>query len=238
MLQMRQDRQVTPEVVRDADGTPRGGRGWAGSTARLARRQINRLLIGGAITTIVTAPLKGEQRAPSVTQASQFIQQAGEKMMVILGGSEAWQDKERQLLQLIDAKMDVYGIARFALGRFWNLASAVQRAEYVHLFPVVMLGSLGRSIGVFQYARFSIDRARQRDEWVDVWTTVFRPGNAPRQVDWLVGLPAGEIRIIDIIAEGSSLRITQRADVASFLTQHNNSITLLLDALRRRGAKV
>lgn len=233
---MRQDRRAASRILCAIGAAHPGGTGRPTWCARATRRQLHCLAIAGAVTTLVAAPRAAAHLAPSIAQATRFIQQAGDRMMAILNESAGWPEKERQLLDLINEKMDVYGIAHFALGRFWNVASAEQREAYVHLFPVVMLGSLGRSIGVFRGARFSIDHARSHGEWIDIRTTVFRVGNAPRVVDWLIGLPANQIKIVDIIAEGSSLRITQRDDVASFMVRHGNSIALLLDALRRRVA--
>jgi phospholipid transport system substrate-binding protein len=41
-------------------------------------------------------------------------------------------------------------------------------------------------------------------------------------------------KVVDVIAEGTSLRITQRDDYASFLTQHGDNIDGLLDAIRHQ----
>jgi len=43
---------------------------------------------------------------------------------------------------------------------------------------------------------------------------------------------ATDPKIIDEIAEGTSLRITQRNDYASFLNQHGENIDALLGAIR------
>ena len=67
-----------------------------------------------------------------------------------------------------------------------------------------------------------------------VWMTL---GTAPRQVEWLVGMPHGTERILDILAEGSSLRITQREDIVGFMAQNHHSVDRLLDALRRKASE-
>jgi phospholipid transport system substrate-binding protein len=43
-------------------------------------------------------------------------------------------------------------------------------------------------------------------------------------------------KIIDVIAEGTSLRLTQRQDYASYLTRNNNSVDALIDAMRQQIA--
>lgn len=61
-----------------------------------------------------------------------------------------------------------------------------------------------------------------------------RPNNPPTTVQWLVENATTNPKIIDVIAEGTSLRVTQREDYASFLTHNGNSITALLDAMRKQ----
>lgn len=183
------------------------------------------------------APVPEIQRPPSVAQARQFMQQAGDRMVAVLNQPGDWRSKELALAKLIGDSMDVNGIARFALGRFWNTATDAQRDAFVRLFPIVLLGELGRSMGVLQGMTFTIDRGVARPAWVEIWTTVYRPGFPTRQVEWLVGLNDGEPRIVDVLAEGSSLRITQREDIVSFLSQHHHSMVLLLDALQRKIAE-
>jgi phospholipid transport system substrate-binding protein len=44
------------------------------------------------------------------------------------------------------------------------------------------------------------------------------------------------LRIIDVVAEGVSLRLTQRSDYAAFLTRNNNDIDSLMRAMRQQIA--
>jgi phospholipid transport system substrate-binding protein len=65
---------------------------------------------------------------------------------------------------------------------------------------------------------------------------VTRPNSAPNRVDWLVSSESGSPQIIDVIAEGTSLRLTQRNDYASYLSRNNNNIQALIDALKKQAA--
>ena len=204
----------------------------------LTRRHLCGLLLAGSVIVAAQpAAAPAAQAAPTVGQARAFIRQAGDSMIALLNEPGDWNAKRHKLEEVIAEKMDVPGIARFSLGRFWNVASNTQREELTRLLPMVLLGELARSVGILEGITFTIDRSIQHEAWVDVWTTVYRPGNARRRVDWLVGLPDGKLRIIDILAEGSSLRITQREDLAGFMAQHHHSIELLLDELKRKAAE-
>ena len=45
----------------------------------------------------------------------------------------------------------------------------------------------------------------------------------------------GQPRIVDVIAEGTSLRLTQRSDYASFLQRNGNNVAALISAMRRQA---
>jgi phospholipid transport system substrate-binding protein len=189
-----------------------------------------------AIAAVGVARWVAAEQAYSVADAQKFLQQSGDKLAAILNGPGEWSDKSRKVEALIDQAMDVAGIARFALGRSWNVATDAQRGEIVRLFPSVLVGNVGRTIGAYQSFAFTIHRGTQINDTVEISTTVLRPGDAPRQVVWMVAWIAGAPKIVDIIAEGTSMRITQRDDCAGFLQQNNHSIPALIETLRREAA--
>ena len=204
---------------------------------QITRRRIGVLIAAGAVALVSGLHrFLNAQTAPTVAEAVAFIQQSGDRLVAILNGAGEWPSKRQQVLLLIDNSLDITGIARFSLGRFWNAATEQQRAECVRLFPAVLIGGLGRSIGAYQNLSFVVGRGTQSNDTVRVWTTVLRPGDAPREVTWSIGLVGGRPKIVDIAAEGSSLRITERDDVASFMTRNNYSIPALIDELRRVSA--
>ena len=63
---------------------------------------------------------------------------------------------------------------------------------------------------------------------------VQRPVNSPTNVDWVISNPAATPKIIDVVAEGTSMRLTQRSDYASYLAHNNNDINSLISAMRQQ----
>jgi len=200
------------------------------------RRRISQLLIVGlALSGAGIVRAVPTERPPSVGEAVKFIRQAGDKMTAILNGPGDWSVKRPQAAALINEMVDVYGVARFSLGRFWKLATDAQRSECAQLFASVLLGSVGRAVGSYRGVTFNIGRATQLEDVTQVWTTVIRPGDQPREVIWVIGTMNGALKITDVVAEGTSMRITQRDDTSSFLSRNNYSIQTLIDELRRRS---
>jgi phospholipid transport system substrate-binding protein len=64
---------------------------------------------------------------------------------------------------------------------------------------------------------------------------VERSGSAPIQVTWVVSPDALHPRLVDVIAEGTSLRLTIRSDYNAFLIRHEDNIDALLQALREQA---
>ena len=67
-----------------------------------------------------------------------------------------------------------------------------------------------------------------------VTTTVERPNSPPTQVEWIISEATGSPKIVDVVAEGTSLRLTQRSDYAAFLARNNNNVQALIDAMRHQ----
>jgi phospholipid transport system substrate-binding protein len=102
------------------------------------------------------------------------------------------------------------------------------------LFRKVLIMSITGRIGEYQGVRFNVGRTTARAEGQVVSTTIVSPQKAPTQIDWVVRDVSGQPKIVDVIAEGTSLRLTQRDDYASFIAQHGNSVQALIEALRRQ----
>ena len=78
-------------------------------------------------------------------------------------------------------------------------------------------------------------RATPARSWSPPWWS--GPGNPPAKVDWLVSAETGGPKIVDVIAEGTSLRLTQRSDYSAYLAHNNNSVQALIDALRQQASQ-
>ena len=170
-------------------------------------------------------------------RASAFVKNIGDKLVAVVNGPESDREKRAKLTSIIDGAVDVDGVARFCLGRFWRSASPEQQQRYTELFHQVLVNNITSKLGDYRGVRFTMGRAQQRDENSVVSTVVERPNNPPTNVDWIISNPATDPKIIDVVAEGTSLRLTQRQDYASYLQRNNNSIDALINAMRQQVAQ-
>ena len=194
------------------------------------------LLLSASLVTALALPARAFAQAAPVDAATQFVKQTGEQLLHIVNSPASLPDKQKQLTPIIDQAVDVDAIARFCLGRYWRQASPEQQKAYVQLFHAVLVNSITGKLGDYTGVTFVVGRARASDEGVIVSTTITRPNNPPTAVDWLISTETGSPRIADMIAEGTSLRLTQRSDYASYLSHNNNDVQALIDAMRRQLA--
>jgi phospholipid transport system substrate-binding protein len=128
----------------------------------------------------------------------------------------------------------VDGVARFCLGRFWRTATPDQQQQYLKLFRDYLVVNIATKLGEYRGVTFTVGAVQDRDAGEVVETIVKRPNNPPTNIQWLVANAATDPKIVDVVAEGTSLRITQRDDYASFLSQHGGRLDALLEGLRRQ----
>ena len=177
-------------------------------------------------------------QSPADTAAAVgFIRTAGQELVEVINGPGSAASKSAALTQIVDRDVDVDGIAKFCLGRFWRVATPAQRTQYESLFHRVLVLNVTSKIGDYTGVTITVGRAVPRAEGVVVATTVTRPGQAPAEVDWLVKQIGGAPKIVDVVAEGTSLRLTQRSDYASYISRHNDSVPALITALRAQAAR-
>ncbi len=212
----------------------RGGRpSWCIAASSVSRRDLLGL---GLCAMLAAAGANADDSAP---WAAAFIRRVGNEIVAIVAAPGSPEMRKRRMAKLLDDVVDVSGAARFCLGRFWRQATAEQQQAYVALFHAVLQRVVLAQINHEQQKdvgiQVNVARPELRDDGVYVPTVIQRPDTPPFTVTWVVTTNAASPRIIDVIAEGTSLRITIRADYASFLNHHGESIDALLQALREQA---
>ncbi len=177
-------------------------------------------------------------RVPAFAQAgggaTKFVESFGSQLIGVVNGPGDLTEKQTALQPLIDHAVDVNGIALFCLGRFAHTATPAQTTEFTRLFHAVLVKNISSRIGDYKGVTFRTTNTTQRGGEALVGTLVQRPNNAPNNVQWVVTEVDGAPKIVDVVAEGTSLRLTQRSDYASFLSQHGNNVDVLLAAMKRQ----
>jgi phospholipid transport system substrate-binding protein len=197
-----------------------------------------RTLLTLSTTWLATAGLTISQGAyAQADRASAFVKSVGDKLVAVVNGPGSSEQKRQALTQIIDSAVDVDGVARFCLGRFWRQASPQQQARYTTIFRQVLVTNITSKLGEYQGVSFTMGRATPDGDNAKVDTVVNRPNSPPTNVQWVIADPTGDPKIVDVVAEGTSLRLTQRSDYASYLSHNNNNIDALISAMQQQVAQ-
>ena len=172
--------------------------------------------------------------AEDASAAAAFVQNFGSKLVDVVNGPGTLPEKEQRLRPLIDSAVDVDAIAHFCLGRYVTMATPQQVAEFANLFHAVLVNNITSKIGEYRGVTFRMADSSMRGSEAFVGTIVTRPESAPTNVRWVVSTASGTPKIVDVVAEGTSLRLTQRSDYSSYLSHNGNNLDSLISAMRRQ----
>jgi len=167
-------------------------------------------------------------------RSTNFIQATGNAMVAALNSTTLdLTERREQVANILRQSVDIEGTGRFILGRWWRVASPAEQQEYLFLFEETLVRNLAGRFGEFQGVRFTVGRSQQRtQDDVLVTTIVERPGAAVVNLDWRVAEINGQPRIVDLVAEGTSMRLTQRSEYSSMVQRGGNQVSALLAAMR------
>lgn len=195
------------------------------------------LLLGAASLVAGALPLRrAAAQQVDLARATTFIQATGQELVGAINAANAPVAQRRdRVAQILRRAVDVEGVGRFILGRHWRTATPEQQQEYMQLFEQVLIRNLSARFGEFQGVRFALGRTQQRtEEDVLVNTIVERPNTQPFALDWRVADVSGQPKVVDVIAEGTSLRLTTRSEYASVITRNGGNVGSLLVAMRQQ----
>jgi phospholipid transport system substrate-binding protein len=166
--------------------------------------------------------------------AAAFIQVTANQLLTAMKSAGDATTRKQVLQQIVDRSVDVEGIGRFCLGRFWRIATPAQQQDYLSLFHRSLVNSITTRLGDYQDVTLTVGRSTPLNGDTAVASVINAAGKPPAQVQWVVSNESGSLKVIDVLAEGTSLRQTQRSDYTSFLDGHGGNVQTLIDALKRQ----
>ncbi len=188
----------------------------------------------------ILAAAGGTARATpaSAERASAFVESlSGEAVAVIADKSMSEEKRLRELRRLFVKGFDTRAIGRFAAGRHWRRASKRQLEEYQRLFEIFVVKSSAQRLNDYASERLVIRDVRRADGPegdVIVFSHFIRREGAPVRFDWRVRANGEGHKIVDVMVEGISMVITQRAVFNSIIRESGGNFDGLLAALRHQ----
>jgi phospholipid transport system substrate-binding protein len=167
--------------------------------------------------------------------ADAFVAALGQQAIQVLGPSVPQSERVARFRQLFRADFDGPGIARFVLGRYWNVATPEQQQEFMRLFQEYVVRAYAVQLGAYGGEPFRVTGARRAGNETIVTSEIDRPNGAPITVEWYLINDNGQYKISDVYIGGVSMKVTDRDEFASVI-QRSGGVSGLLAELRRKLA--
>lgn len=197
---------------------------------------MRRALAAGLVgVLIVVASAAGAQNVED--RAPGFIEALADKAVQALTVKGiARPERIERFRRLFREHFAVRAIAVWILGRHWRTATPQEQEEYLVLFEDLIVASYVDRFAEYTGETLQIVKTAPVDESTAIVFAEFvRPvGGPPVRVDWRVAGTNGDLKIVDVIVEGTSMSGTLRSDFASIIRQKGGTVAGLLDELRAK----
>ncbi|GBQ25232.1 toluene transporter auxiliary component Ttg2D [Acetobacter estunensis NRIC 0472] len=168
--------------------------------------------------------------------AAEFVRSLGNRLVAIVNSNLSPDEKKAHVLPILQSDVDVDAIGRYCLGRYWRMATPEQQTEYLSLFHQVLVNAITDKLGDYRGVSFTIGTTTPQGEDQAVAAVLHRPQQPDAAMQWIVSTQSGSPKIVDVIGEGASLRLTQRQDYSAYIQRNGGQVATLLAALKRQLA--
>ncbi len=174
--------------------------------------------IGAALIVVLWSGATGIGVA-AAEEPFQFVKTLGDRAITILASEGSTPEgRKAQFRDLLNEGFAVNIIGRFVLGRYWRAATPEERDEYLVLFRDFVLDIYSQRLDGYAGENFEIIESIVIDKRDTMVSTEIRGAEGPAiRVDYRVRSHEGTNKIVDILVEGISLVVTQRAEFASVI---------------------
>jgi phospholipid transport system substrate-binding protein len=171
--------------------------------------------------------------------AALFIRDVGQQFPKVLGDAGTTEAKRKRLTPFIAEVVDVEAVSRFCLGRYWAVATPAQRSRYEALFLKSLVNSVANRMANYSdgLGHVVVETPMVHPDGTYVPTRVKGSTTPEVHVSWVVETNRSPMRIVDVVAEGMSLRLAKRSDFVAYLARHDGDINAFLDALERQTSQ-
>jgi phospholipid transport system substrate-binding protein len=204
----------------------------------MQRVMISRRFLLAGFASLASTSARAQQM--DITRATAFVDRAGQDLVNAINDPRLNQTQRRdRVASILRTAIDIEGTGRFILGRYVRQASPAELQDYNKLFDEIIIRNLSARFGEYRGVKFSLGRSQQRtEEDALVSTLIERPNNPSFTLDWRVADINGQPKVVDVIAEGTSLRLTTRSEYAAVIQRNSGRVASLLDAMRGQIAQL
>ena len=170
-------------------------------------------------------------KANQLEIAENLIKGVASNAIGILSNEEnSEKEKFEAFRHLLDKNVDTNLIAKFVIKSYWKDLTSEQQEEFINLFKIYIIKSYSLKLNSYSGEIISITGSKKLNEkYILVNSKVSKEGqNTGIEVDWRVKIEDEKMKIVDLVVEGISLAVAQRAEFTSIIENNNGDIEVLL----------
>ena len=163
-------------------------------------------------------------------KAENFIKKLGQEAIDVLEKSN--DDEEivrREFKRILNKNFDMTTLARFAMGRYWTIATDAEKKEYTKLFNKMVVDVYSKRFSDYSGQDFEVIGNKPAGRKDFVVNSIIKGAGSPVKVGWR--LRKG--KVIDVIVAGVSMSVTQRSEFASVIQRNGGQVSALVEHLKK-----
>lgn len=204
----------------------------------LTRRAVGIFVLSAALAAAVSVR-PAAAASEHAEGARKFLQDLADRTIEVLNKKDLTQPQRIEVFRKLFAEgFDVPTIGKFVAGRAWTKATDPQKVAYLAVFEDVTILTWALRFDQYAGEKLVIDNLREEGKAVLLESSIIRPSKPSIRVDWRVEKGSDGYKILDIVAEGTSLAIAQRADYTAVVQQNQGQFEGLIRALRDKREKL
>jgi phospholipid transport system substrate-binding protein len=189
-----------------------------------------------ALAAFCAASVSGRGAAALTdAQARALVGRVVDEINTIINSGRSEAAMIREFEGVFSRYADVPVIARSVLGPAARNASAADLRAFTEAFQGYMARKYGKRFREFAGARIEVTGSQQVRTYYEVVSTARLRGQAPFEVRWRVSDRSGRDLFFDLIIEGVSMLVTERAEIGAMLDRRRGDLKGLIEDLRRAG---
>ena len=170
-------------------------------------------------------------KASQLEIAEDLIRSVSSNAIEILSSEENNEDEKFEAFRiLLDENVNTNLIAKFVIKKYWKDLTSKQQKEFTNLFKIYIIKSYSLKLNSYSGEIISITGSKKLNEkYILVNSKVSKEEqNTGIEVDWRVKIEDEKMKIVDLVVEGISLAVAQRAEFTSIIENNNGDIEVLL----------
>lgn len=194
-----------------------------------------RSFVGAVVATFAMATVPSGAFALSDASAKSLVDKIVKDINKVIGSGKSLNVMIKDFEKIFIRHADVPIIARSTLGVDARGASRSEMKAFTLAFRGYISRKYGRRFNEFVGGRIEVRTAKKVKSFHEVKTMAYLKGQAPFDIKFLISDKSGKPLFFDMVIEGISLRLTERAEIGALMDRNGRKISKVTAALKKLG---